>query len=180
MDAVVDSVQLSLNSELAVLAGLSEAAARRGRVHDVIVMVDLGDLREGVWPDALVPFVRDLVSLPGVRLVGLGANLTCYGGVLPSEENMGRLVAYVEAAEQMRIVKSRTRYDLFVCLFTIRKPIRSKVGVNDNSIALHHTLADIAHRVFYRERSHIVGHARVNLGKLPHAFRGLARQEHQM
>jgi predicted amino acid racemase len=99
VEEVVESVDLSLNSELAVLAGLSEAALRRGLVHDVIVMVDLGDLREGVWPDDVLPFVRELRALRGVRLVGLGANLTCYGGVIPSEHNMRRLARCVEAVE---------------------------------------------------------------------------------
>jgi predicted amino acid racemase len=99
VDAVVAAVDVSLNSELTVLAGLSEAASRAGRVHDVIVMVDLGDLREGVWPDDLPGFVGQVVALPGVRLVGLGTNLTCYGGVAPSEENMGRLVALAREVE---------------------------------------------------------------------------------
>jgi predicted amino acid racemase len=106
VDAVVASVEASLNSELSVVSGLSEAARRRGVVHHVIVMVDLGDLREGVWPDDLVPFVREVIELPGVRLVGLGANLTCYGGVVPTEENMGRLVGYardVEAAFRLEL-----------------------------------------------------------------------------
>jgi predicted amino acid racemase len=100
VDEVVECVDLSLNSELAVLSGLSEAALRRGRVHDVILMVDLGDLREGVWPDDVVPFVRELRGLRGVRLIGLGANLTCYAGVAPSEHNMGRLVRCARAAEK--------------------------------------------------------------------------------
>jgi predicted amino acid racemase len=99
VEDVVEAVDLSLNSELAVLAGLSEAALRRGRVHDVIVMVDLGDLREGIWPDDLLPFVRELRCLRGVRLVGLGANLTCYGGVVPSQHNMCRLARLAEAVE---------------------------------------------------------------------------------
>ena len=99
VDEVVASVDVSLNSELAVLAGLSEAARRRGRVHDVLVMVDLGDLREGIWPDDLVPFVRELRGLTGVQLVGLGANLTCYGGVIPTAHNMRRLVRCVEEVE---------------------------------------------------------------------------------
>ncbi len=100
VEEVVTSVDLSLNSELAVLAGLSGAAQRRGRVHPVILMVDLGDLREGIWPDDLLPFVAELAGLPGVRLVGLGANLTCYGGVIPTPRNMGRLVRLVEDTEK--------------------------------------------------------------------------------
>jgi predicted amino acid racemase len=100
VDEVVDAVDLSLNSELAVLRGLSEAARTRGRVHDVIVMVDLGDLREGVWPDDLLPFVGELLELPAIRLAGLGSNLTCYGGVIPTVHNMARLVRYAEEVEK--------------------------------------------------------------------------------
>jgi predicted amino acid racemase len=92
VDEVVESADVSLNSELAVLEALSAAARRRGVAHDVIVMVDLGDLREGVWPDGLVPFVRQALALPGIRIRGLGTNLSCFGGIVPSAENMGRLV----------------------------------------------------------------------------------------
>jgi predicted amino acid racemase len=100
VEEVVERVDVSLNSELAVLRGLSAAARGRGGVHDVIVMVDLGDLREGVWPDDLLPFVRELTGLSGVRLVGLGANLSCFGGVVPTAHNMARLVRYAVEVEQ--------------------------------------------------------------------------------
>jgi len=63
-------------------------------------MVDLGDLREGIWPTDVVTFAEELSALPGVRLVGLGANLTCYGGVIPTPRNMGRLVELSAAVEQ--------------------------------------------------------------------------------
>jgi predicted amino acid racemase len=92
-------VDLSLNSELSVLAALSDAAWRLGRVHLAILMVDLGDLREGIWPDDLIPFVREAMRLPGIRIRGLGANLACFGGVMPTEANMTRLVELAEAVE---------------------------------------------------------------------------------
>lgn len=63
-------------------------------------MVDLGDLREGIWPDDLIPFVREALKLPGIRIAGLGANLACFGGVVPSIDNMHWLVALAEAIEQ--------------------------------------------------------------------------------
>jgi len=90
-DEVVEIVDVSLNSELSVLAALSEAAERRGRRHDVIIMVDLGDLREGLWPRDLTSFMVEALQLRGIRVAGLGANLACFGGVVPSEENMRRL-----------------------------------------------------------------------------------------
>jgi predicted amino acid racemase len=108
VDAVVASVDVSLNSELPVLERLSEAARRRGRVHDVILMVDLGDLREGIWPDDLLPFARKAAKLSGVRIAGVGTNLTCFGGVVPSEDNMQRLVAHAREIEA--IVGARLRW----------------------------------------------------------------------
>jgi predicted amino acid racemase len=68
-------------------------------VHDVIVMVDLGDLREGVWPDELMAFTRRALQLPGVRMVGLGTNLACFAGVVPSEGTMRRLVDLADEVE---------------------------------------------------------------------------------
>jgi predicted amino acid racemase/arginase family enzyme len=99
-DAIVTSVDISLNSELSVLAALSESALRRGLVHKVILMLDLGDLREGILPGDLFNVTRDIIELEGVKIVGLGTNLSCYGGVVPSEENMGLLAYYADELEQ--------------------------------------------------------------------------------
>jgi predicted amino acid racemase len=99
VDDVLAQTQCSLNSEISVVTALADAARRRGLVHDVIVMVDLGDLREGVWPDDLVPFVGEIVDLQGVRVAGLGTSLTCFGGVIPTEENMQQLVALASELE---------------------------------------------------------------------------------
>lgn len=97
---VVGAARVSLNSELAVLACLSEAAKRRGQPHEVVIMVDLGDLREGVWPDDLVSTVREAAALRGILIVGLGTNLSCFGGVIPTEANMNRLVELASGIEK--------------------------------------------------------------------------------
>ncbi len=96
---VVELVDVSANSELSVVRALAEEASRRGLVHKVLVMVDVGDLREGLWPDDVLPFVREVAALEGIEVVGLGTNLACYGGVKPSRENMGLLL---ELAERVR------------------------------------------------------------------------------
>jgi predicted amino acid racemase len=100
VEEVVQAVDLSLESEPAVLEALAEAARRRGSVHPVILMVDLGDLREGVWPDDLVSFARTAAQLEGLRVSGLGTNLTCYGGVVPTRAHMERFVGLAEEVEK--------------------------------------------------------------------------------
>lgn len=100
VNEVVEWVDVSLNSELTVLAALSRAAQHRGRIHDVIIMVDLGDLREGLWPSEIIPFMGEALRLPGIRIAGLGTNLACFGGVIPSEDNMLRLARLADRVEQ--------------------------------------------------------------------------------
>ena len=101
VEEVVEVADVSLDSELAVLEGVSQAAHARDRIHDVVLMVDLGDLREGIWPDDLVPFTREALRLPGIRIKGLGTNLACFGGVVPSADNMNQLI---ELAEEIDII----------------------------------------------------------------------------
>jgi predicted amino acid racemase len=99
VEEVAATVNVSLNSDLQVLSYLSSVALGRRELHDVIVMMDLGDLREGVWPDELLEFVAAAAALPGIRIKGLGTNLGCFSGVAPSETNMQRFVALAEAVE---------------------------------------------------------------------------------
>lgn len=101
-EAAEDAVRLadvSLQSETAALAALEEAASRAGVRHAVVAMVELGDLREGMPQERLSDFVRFALRLRHVDLVGVGASLTCFGGVVPDSENLGQLVRLTEAAE---------------------------------------------------------------------------------
>lgn len=96
---VVMLAGVSLNSESVTLAALGRAAAERGREHGVILMVDLGDRREGVLPGDLVELARTTRAAGSLRLAGIGANFACYGGVVPTPTN---LAALVELAGQVK------------------------------------------------------------------------------
>ena len=86
---------VSLNSEYAAMEALSEAARAAGKVHQVVMMVELGDLREGMLPLEAVYTCKKAAKLPGIRVVGVGTNMGCYGGILPTQDNLSvlRLVA---------------------------------------------------------------------------------------
>lgn len=101
IEEVIATVDISLNSELSIIKELSRVAERMSRIHEIILMVDLGDLREGIWPDDLVPTVEKALALPGIRIVGIGTNLNCLGAIVPSEENMGALVEHARNLERL-------------------------------------------------------------------------------
>jgi predicted amino acid racemase len=90
---------LSLASELETCAALDAAAAAQGRRHAVLVMVDLGDLREGILPADLPAFVDAVEALEHVDLSGIGVNLTCYGAIMPDQRNMSELIELARATE---------------------------------------------------------------------------------
>lgn len=98
-DLVVRYADMSLNSEMDTLRALNEAAKNVNKVHEVMLMVDLGDLREGVLPEDLLNFTQGVMTLTNIQVVGLGVNLTCYGGVMPDENNMGQLVELAKKLE---------------------------------------------------------------------------------
>ena len=91
VDAVVRHASTSLNTEPSVLEALSLAASRLGTTHAVVLMVELGDLREGVLPADLVPLAKRVADLPGLPLAGIGTNLACQNGVVPDQANMDEL-----------------------------------------------------------------------------------------
>lgn len=101
VDQVVRGSTVSLNTELAVLRGLDTAAKRHRRTHDVVLMVELGDLREGIGLDDVSAAVRAVLDLHALRLVGLGTNLACQNGVVPDDVNMGVLTGLVENVEAL-------------------------------------------------------------------------------
>jgi len=93
-DLVVAYSDISLNSEISTIFALDQAAQRQGKKHSIILMIDLGDLREGIWPTDFDEIVHTILAFDHIELYGIGVNLTCYGGVVPKAENLGQLVEF--------------------------------------------------------------------------------------
>lgn len=97
---VVRWSEISLNSSAFTLRLLSQAASFHHVHHQVVLMVDLGDLREGVWPTDAEFVLREAATLPALEVVGLGTNLACYGGVIPTTEKMQQLIDLRDACRK--------------------------------------------------------------------------------
>jgi predicted amino acid racemase len=100
-DETVALADVALVSELAVIAALDAAALRACRTFRVIVMVDVGDLREGMMPETLPAFLEQAAAYTNVEIDGIGISLTCYGAIIPSPENLGQLVSLAEQVERI-------------------------------------------------------------------------------
>ncbi|NBB76759.1 MAG: alanine/ornithine racemase family PLP-dependent enzyme [Bacteroidetes bacterium] len=96
---VVKYADISLNTELATLHELSEEALNQDKVHKVIIMIEMGDLREGVMREELINFYEKVFRLPGIEVVGLGTNLNCLHGVMPDGDKLIQLALYKQIIE---------------------------------------------------------------------------------
>lgn len=99
LDRVVSCADLSFNTEIDIIAGLSTAAGSQATTHGVVLMVELGDLREGILPADLADAVRETLRLPHITLEGLGTNLACRSGVVPDAAKMADLSGLVASVE---------------------------------------------------------------------------------
>jgi len=96
---VVKCADISFNTEMEVIRQLSVEARKAGRTHRVLLMVELGDLREGIMPDDLIQVVRETLRLPNIALDGIGTNLACRSGVSPDVDNMAKLTELAKLVE---------------------------------------------------------------------------------
>ncbi len=81
-------------------------------MHGVMLMVELGDLREGIMPCDVHDAVARCLALPNIEVRGIGANLACRNGVAPDDRNMGELSSLamsIEATVRHRALASSPR-----------------------------------------------------------------------
>jgi predicted amino acid racemase len=98
---VVEYADISLNSEIETIRALSAEAILKDRTHKVILMFDLGDHREGIINQSeMLRTVEETLQLKRISMAGIGANLGCFGGVIPTKENLTRLVELKRTIER--------------------------------------------------------------------------------
>lgn len=97
-DDVVRLFERSSFSCEATFRALDAAARAAGLHHEALLMVDIGDMREGIPQDEAPALLRAVAAAsqraargPGAHVAGIGVNLGCLYGTCPDEENMARL-----------------------------------------------------------------------------------------
>jgi predicted amino acid racemase len=96
---IIEFADVSFNTEFATMEMLSEEAKKQEKVHKIIIMLEMGDLREGVMGDELIDFYQSVFQLPNLQISGIGTNLNCLNGVMPSEDKLIQLSLYKQLIE---------------------------------------------------------------------------------
>ncbi len=128
---VMRLADISMQSDLQVLQAINDEAVKLKTAHQIIVMIEMGDLREGILQDQLENFLRATLTMKGIDVLGIGTNATCFAGLIPTPENLSFL--YPAKA-------------LFKKLFH-RDPLVSGGGSNLVPLMINHTLPDCINHV---------------------------------
>ena len=102
IEEVIKYADISLNSEIETIRKMDKEAQKQGKTHKVVLMIDLGDLREGIFyenEEEILKVAEEINSLKNIDLHGVGVNLTCYGAIIPKNDNLSRLVKIAEKIE---------------------------------------------------------------------------------
>ena len=105
---VVASAEVSFESECKTIQLLQAEAKKQDKTHGIILAIDMGDLREGIFfrNAAEIDEAAALVlQSPNLNLLGVGTNLGCFGGVITDAENMQGLIDVASHIEQKFSVK---------------------------------------------------------------------------
>ena len=103
IEDVIRHAGISFNSETSTMELLNAEAGRQGRTHKIVLMIDLGDLREGLYhteDKKILSTVETILSLNNLRFHGVAANLTCYGAVIPTKDNLSILSGWAERIKE--------------------------------------------------------------------------------
>lgn len=96
---IIRYADVSFNTDYYTIELLSEEATKQNKIHKIIIMIEMGDLREGVVGENLMDFYEKIIHLPNINIVGLGTNLNCLNGIMPSQDKLIQLSLYKQLIE---------------------------------------------------------------------------------
>ncbi|WP_299183875.1 alanine racemase, partial [uncultured Chryseobacterium sp.] len=99
--SIVKYADVSFNTELDTIKALSDEAIKQNKIHKIVIMVEMGELREGIMVKDLSQFYGEASKIPNIEIVGIGTNLNCLNGILPDEKKLTKLNRFKEIIEQI-------------------------------------------------------------------------------
>lgn len=96
---VVKYADISLNTSFRTIKALNDEAKKQGKAHRIIVMIEMGELREGVVREEFLQFYERIFNFSHIDVIGLGTNLGCMHGIEPTYDKLIQLCLYKQLLE---------------------------------------------------------------------------------
>lgn len=99
IEKIVTYADVSFNTEIYTIKLLNDKAFKQNKIHKIIIMIEMGDLREGVMGEDLIAFYEEVLKLANIEIRGIGTNLNCLSGVMPTQDKLIQLSLYKQLIE---------------------------------------------------------------------------------
>lgn len=99
LKSIIKYADISINTEFTTIKLLNEESKKLNKTHKIIIMIEMGELREGVMGDDFIDFYESVFNLSNIEVVGIGTNLNCLYGVLPNQDKLIQLSLYEQLIE---------------------------------------------------------------------------------
>lgn len=99
IEDIIAYADISTNTELTTIQLLNEEARKHNKIHKIIIMIEMGELREGIIRDDIISFYSSVYQLSNIEVVGIGTNLTCLYGILPNHDKLIQLSLFEQLIE---------------------------------------------------------------------------------
>ena len=100
---IVRYIDLCQISEIETIKLLDREAKLQGKVQDILLMIDMGDLREGIIfkdREKIHEVVGEILLLENIKLRGISVNMNCYGAIIPKEYNLSEFRSIAREIEE--------------------------------------------------------------------------------
>ncbi len=96
---VIRYADISLNTSYETIRELDVQAAKQGKIHRIVIMIEMGELREGVVREDILNFYGKIFELENISVIGIGTNLGCMYGVEPTFDKLIQVSLYKQLIE---------------------------------------------------------------------------------
>jgi predicted amino acid racemase len=93
-EALVEICDTSLQTELETVKRLSIICSRKKITHNIIIMVEMDDRREGIYPAEVLNFFDTVYrNYKNINIIGLGTNARCISKRKPTLKSIENLIS---------------------------------------------------------------------------------------
>ena len=105
INQTIKCADISLQSEIEIIEKISKISLKHKKKHKIILMIEMGDRREGILEKDIYNFMSKIIKFKGIQIYGIGMNLSCYGGVIPTKEKVLKLSSIANDLEKKYKIK---------------------------------------------------------------------------
>jgi predicted amino acid racemase len=100
VEDIINTCRTSLNTQTRTVELLAKACDKYKKYHDIIVMVETDDEREGLLPDEVPAFIKSILGKSKyLKIKGIGTNARCITSNGPTRESIDILVSLKKELE---------------------------------------------------------------------------------